>query len=322
MGREMGGSEEKRGILTTRKSVAKLAIGAISSLIVMKAVASILTGSIAIRADAIHSAIDLVGVVIGYIGIKISGKPPDERHPFGHGKAENIAGVIIAGLIFVAAGTISYQAVKRIIAGAPLELITVGIYVTAAAIAINAIVSWKVLRVARATDSIALEATGRDLLADVWSSCAVLVGLILVRLTRLSILDPIVALSVAGLITRTAYLTMKKSFGGLIDVRLPEAEEEVIRSCIMEPRYNDQIAGFHELRTRKAGSQRYIDLHLVVNRTLSLERAHEICDQIEAEIANKLRDTSVTIHPEPCDDRCEQCPGVCSRGKDNSRLTE
>jgi cation diffusion facilitator family transporter len=299
-------------MLATKESVAKLAILAVSLLILMKVAASIVTGSIAIRADAVHSAIDLFGVIIGYIGIRIASKPPDERHPFGHGKAENIASVVIAGLIFIAAGTIVYQAITRLITGGAVELVTIGIYVTAAAIAINLAVSWYSLRVARATDSLALEATARDLLADVLSSGAVLVGLILVRLTGITILDPIVALLVAAIIARTAFLTMKKSFGGLMDIKLPQAEEDEIIAAIKK--HSDQIAGFHKVRTRKAGNQRYIDFHLVVSKHISVEQAHQLCDQLEREIENRLSDTSVTIHVEPCDGKCEQCstsPDLC-----------
>ncbi len=296
----------------TKTGAAKLAISAVSFLIVMKVVASIVTGSIAIRADAIHSAIDLFGVVVGYIGIRISGKPPDEQHAFGHGKAENIAGVVIAGLIFIAAGTIVYQAITRLITEGALELVTIGIYVTAAAIVINLAASWYTLRVARSTDSLALEATARDLLADVLSSGAVLVGLILVRLTGIAILDPIVALLVAIIIARTAFLTMKKSFGGLMDIKLPQAEEDEIIACLKK--HGGPLVGFHKIRTRKAGSQRYIDFHLVVPKDVSVEEAHRICDELEQDIETRLSYTSVTIHVEPCDGKCQQCaisPDLC-----------
>ena len=272
-----------------------------------------MTGSIGIRADALHSIIDLSGAVIGYIGIRIAGKPPDERHAFGHGKAENVAGVVIAGLIFVAAGTIVYEAIKRLIAGGTVELVTLGIYITAAAIVINMTVSWYALRVARSTDSIALEATARDMFADVLSSCAVLAGLILVGLTGLNILDPIVALLVAILITRTAYLTMKKSFSGLMDARLPKAEEAEIKSCLRE--HAGQLVGFHELRTRKAGNQRYIDLHLVMPKTTSVKEAHRVCDHLEQDIKNRLPNISITIHVEPCTIECDQCSVACSLRK-------
>ena len=299
-------------MLATKESAAKLAIVAVSLLIAIKIAASIVTGSIAIRADAVHSVIDLFGVIIGYTAIRIASRPPDESHPYGHGKAENIAGVVIAAMIFVAAIIIAYQAVTRLIAGGEVELVTLGIYVTAAAIAINLLVSWYSLRVARATESIALEATARDLFADVLSSAAVLVGLILVQFTGIAILDSIVALLVSVLIGRTAFLTMRKSFGGLMDVKLPQVEEDEIVACLSE--HTDLIASFHRIRTRKAGSQRQIDFHMVVSRYISVEQAHRLCDELEEEIEKKLSDTSVTIHVEPCDGNCEQCstsPDLC-----------
>jgi len=299
-------------MLATKEGAAKLAIFAVSVLIAIKVAASIVTGSIAIRADAVHSVIDLFGVIIGYTGIKIASRPPDERHPYGHGKAENIAGVVIAAMIFVGAIIIAYQAVTRLIDGGEVELVPLGIYVTAAAIVINLLVSWYSLRIARATESIALEATARDLFADVLSSAAVLVGLILVQFTGIAILDSIVALLVSVLIGRTAFLTMRKAFGGLMDIKLPQAEEDEIVAIIKK--HGDLIAGFHRVRTRKAGSQRQIDFHLVVSRQLSVERAHRLCDQLEEDIEKQLSDTSITIHVEPCDGNCEQCstsPDLC-----------
>jgi len=299
-------------MLATKEGAARLAIIAVSLLIAMKVAASIITGSIAIRADAVHSVIDLFGVIIGYTAIRIASRPPDESHPYGHGKAENIAGVVIAAMIFIAAGIIAYQAITRLITGGEVELVPLGIYVTAAAVVINLLVSWYTLRIARATDSLALEATARDLLADVLSSVAVLVGLILVQFTGIKILDSIVALLVAVLIGRTALSTMRKSFGGLMDIKLPQAEEDKIVACLSE--HTDLIASFHRVRTRKAGSQRQIDFHMVVSRHISVERAHQLCDQLEEDIEKRLSDTSVTIHVEPCDGNCEECstsPDLC-----------
>jgi cation diffusion facilitator family transporter len=301
-------------MLATKENAAKLSILAVSFLIAMKIVASIVTGSISIRADAIHSAIDLVGAIVGFIGIRVADRPPDRQHPFGHGKAENVAGVVIAAMIFIAGGIIAYQAVSRLISGAAIEMVTVGIYVTAVAIAINLAISWYAMRIARRTDSLALEATARDLLADVLSSAAVLVGLILVRITGITLLDPIVALLVAALIFRTAFLTMRNSFGGLLDTRLPRAEERKIIACLAK--HSGQLVGFHKIRTRKAGSQRYIDFHLVVSKDISVEKAHQLCDELEKEIEASLTSASVTIHIEPCDGNCQQCsltPDICQR---------
>lgn len=311
MAREVGEPKKKRGILATSEGVARLSIITISSLIAMKIVASIITGSISIRADAFHSVIDLSGAIIGFTGIRIASKPPDAQHPFGHGKAEDIAGAVISGLIFVAAGTIIYQAVQRLMAGGALQLVTIGIYVTAAAIVINIVIARLVLRLSRANDSIALEATARHMMADVYSSCAVLVGLVLVKLTGLTMLDSVVALAVAGLIVRTASLTMKKSVDKLMDTKLPDAEEETIKSCIMELKHCGQIVDFHAFRTRKAGSQRYIDLHLIMPKNATVDETHQLCDRLEHDIERKLQRVNVTIHIEPCSGNCDQCSISC-----------
>jgi len=299
--------------LATKENAAKLSIAAVSLLILIKVVASIITGSISIRSDAYHSALDLAGAVIAFIGVKIAKRPADEEHPYGHSKAENIASVVVAGLIFVAAGTIFYEAVRRLITGATLEMIGVGIYVTVAAIVINVIVAWYLLRVSRDTDSLALGAQARHLFADVLSSVAVLVGLIAVRVTGLYILDPIVAMAVALLILKVGYDTVRKSFGGLMDVRLPKEEEAKIMSCINE--HSEQLVGFHALRTHQAGSWRYVDLHLVMPKNASVEEAHRMCDNLEQDIANRLQNTNVIIHVEPCDEKCNRCPIPTERCK-------
>ena len=299
--------------LANKENAAKLSIAAVTLLILIKVFASIVTGSISIRADAYHSALDLAGAVIAFIALRIAKRPADEEHPYGHSKAENIASVVVAGLIFVAAGTIFYEAVRRLITGATLEMIGVGIYVTAAAIVINVIIAWYLSKVSRDTDSLALGAQARHLFSDVLSSVAVLVGLIAVRLTGLNILDPIVAMAVALLILKVGYDIMKKSIGGLMDARLPKAEEAEIMSCINE--HGGQLVGFHELRTRKAGNWRYIDLHLVMPKNASVEEAHSMCDHLEQAIANRLQNTNVVIHVEPCDDRCDYCPIPTERCK-------
>jgi len=306
-----GHSSKKQGFFSTKEGTAKLSIGVISLLIAIEVFASVITGSIGIRADAIHSVIDLFGAIIGYIGIRIADRPPDKRHAFGHGKVENIAGVTIGFIILFAAGIIAYQAVQRLISGETIDLLTIGIILTASVIVINGAISWHAFKIAKATDSMALEATARDMAADALSSIAVLIGLVLVWLTGLSILDPVVALLMAIVIARTAFHTLLKSLGGLMDARLPENEEEAITQCIKE--YSTRVVGFHQLRTRKAGSQRHIDLHLIVPREASVDEAHEICDRLEENIERKLLCVDVTIHIEPCTDGdCDLCLVVCT----------
>ncbi|UCC16981.1 MAG: cation transporter [Dehalococcoidales bacterium] len=308
MKQQTGTSGNTRGRYN-KQNIAKISIIAIGSLIIIKIIASFITGSVGIRADAIHSIIDLSGAMVGFIAIRFAQKPSDEDHAYGHGKAENIAGMVIAAIIFLAGGMIIYEAVTRLITGAEIEMVTVGIVVTSVAIVINLAVSRYVMRIARLTDSVALEATARDMLADVFSSVAVLLGLILVGITGVALLDTIVALIVALLIIRAAFITMKKSLGGLIDASLPAEEQGIIHDCISE--YSASLVEVHNLRTRKSGAERFIDFHLVVPRTMQIEEAHSLCDHIQEKIENSLPMTNVTIHTEPCVEECEECALIC-----------
>jgi cation diffusion facilitator family transporter len=147
----------------------------------------------------------------------------------------------------------------------------------------------------------------------VYSALAVLVGLVAVRLTNLSYIDSIVAIGVAGYIIQLGYKTISKPLSGLVDARLSPEQETVIEGCLEG--YAGRVAGFHKLRTRRSGSHHYVDLHLVFDRKIGLERAHKICDQIEADIKNRLPGSSIVIHAEPCDEQCEQCPAVCASRK-------
>ncbi len=297
----------------TKTSAAGLSIISNSLLILLKLVAGLLSGSISIIAEAIHSSIDLVAAVIAFISLRIAGRPADVEHPFGHGKVENISGTVEAVLIFVAAAFIIYEAIQKIITRAAIEYLGIGIAVMAVSVVVNIFVSRYLLRIARKTDSIALEADARHLTADVYTSLGVLIGLFIVWVTGLNILDPIVALGVALFILRTAYNVTRRAFPPLIDVKLPEAEEALIASSIRE--HFGELLGFHELRTRKAGSERYIDLHLVMAKDASLEETHKLCDHLEEDIKSKLANASVTIHVEPCEMECKECPAPCPQAK-------
>jgi cation diffusion facilitator family transporter len=296
-------------VFSTQSGAAKLMLIVVIGLIVLKVVVAIITGSISILAQAVDSGLDLFAVGVTFIAIRAATKPADREHPFGHGKAENIAAIVQAILIVIVGGLIIYSAVHRIIVGATVELPEAGIGVMLVSMIASIFLSRHLLKVSRATDSVALEANAHNIAADVYSTAAVLVGLAVVRLTGLNILDPIIAMAVALLILKTGYNVLRKSFGGLIDVKLPEAEESVIRLCILE--HSGKVVAFHELRTRKAGSQRYIDLHLVMPRNANVEEAHQMCDHLEQDIENRLSRTNVTIHVEPCTIECEQCSVIC-----------
>ncbi|MDD4635932.1 MAG: cation diffusion facilitator family transporter [Dehalococcoidales bacterium] len=287
---------EKPSFFRSKEGGSIVAIAATATLIVMKIVGSLVTGSIGLRADAIHSIIDLSGAAIGLAGIKIAAKPADKGHAFGHGKAENLAGAIIGVFIFLAACFIAYEAIVRLVSAAQIQMVTAGIYITIGAILINLVVALYVLRIARDTDSAALEATSHDLLADSLSSLGVLVGLGIVAVTDNYIFDVIVALAVSLLIFRTSVITISKSISNLMDRRLPPHEEEMIKKSLENC---GDVISFHALRTRKAGSERHIDVHVEVPPEYTVSRAHEICNQLEVQIEDHLPNSHVTIHVEP-----------------------
>lgn len=301
-------------MFSSPSGAAKISLVVVTGLIGLKVVVAVITGSLSIFAQAADSLLDLFAVIITFLAVVMAARPADEEHPFGHGKVENIAAVVQAVLIFTAGGLIIYSAVRRIIVGATVELAEAGIGVMVVSIIASIFLSRHLLKVARATDSISLEANARNIATDVYSAVGVLVGLVVIRFTGLNIIDPIVALVVALLILKVGYEVMRRSFGGLIDVRLPEVEESVIRSCIME--HDGELVGFHELRTRKSGSQRYIDLHLVMPKHVSVEEAHRVCDEVEQGIKKRLLGSSVIIHVEPCSEECDQCPIPTDRCKE------
>ena len=289
-----------------KSGAARLSFAVVIGLILLKVVVGAITGSLGILAQAIDSFLDLFAITVTFLAIRIATRPADKEHPFGHGKAENIAAIIQAVLIFIAGGSIIYSAVRRVQTHAVLEMTEAGIGVMAVSIIASIFLSRHLFRAARKEDSAALEANARNIAADVYSAAGVMVGLIIIRFTSLAIIDPIIALLVSLVIFKSGYDVMKKSFGGLIDVKLPEAEENIIKAAITE--HIGELVDFHALRTRKAGRQRYIDLHLVMPKNISIEKAHQMCDHLERDIKSKLQHASVIIHVEPCDEKCERCP--------------
>jgi len=297
-------------VFTGRSGAARLSILVVVSLIVLKVVVGIITGSLSVLAQAIDSFLDLFAITITFLAIRVAARPPDEDHPFGHGKAENVAAIIQAALIFLAGGSIIYAAVRRLQTETTLELTEAGIGVMAVSIVASIFLSRYLLRIARREDSLALEANAHNIAADVYSAAAVFIGLLLVRFTDITIIDPILAGLVALYIFKVAFDVLRKSFGGLLDVKLPESEEMDIRNAITE-HLDVEVVSFHKLRTRKAGNQRHIDLHLVMPKHFSIEKAHDMCEHLEKDIESRWPYTEVVIHVEPCDDNCEACNLNC-----------
>ena len=292
-------------MFSTERGAANLLIGVVISLILLKVITGWISGSISVFAQAADSFLDLFAGVVTFFAVRIATRPADEEHPFGHGKVEDMAGMVQGVLLFIAAGLIIYSSVGRIINKTPIELAEAGMVAMAVSMVASVLLSRHLLKVSRATGSVVLEANARNITGDIYSTAAVLVGLIVVRLTGLSILDPIIAIGIAIYIAKIAYDAINKPLLGLVDASLPRSEQAVIKSCLAEQ--GNQIVGFHELRTRRSGNQRHIDLHLVMAKGISLERAHQVCDLLEVDIRLKLPRTNVTIHVEPCDGKCKEC---------------
>lgn len=305
------------GLPSTKLGAVKLFLGAVIGLILLKAVVGWLTGSISVIAQAADSLLDLISGIAAYSAIRIATTPADEEHPYGHGKAEDLGGLAQGLLIFSASALIIYSSARRIMEGSRVEFALAGSGVMLVSIVVSIVLSRYIRKVARATASITLEANARNIAADVYSALAVLVGLLIVFLTGISFIDSIVAIGVALYILRIAYITIAESLSGLIDTRLDIAQEAVIKAILKE--HGQQVVSFHKLRTRRVGRQPYIDLHMVVAKDISVERAHEISEHIEEEIRNRLPDASVITHIEPCNDDCEGCAIVCSIRRTNSQ---
>ena len=288
------------------RGAARLSVIVVVTLIIIKVVVSVLTESLSVLAQAVDSFLDLFAVLITAVAIRIAAQPADAEHPFGHGKAENIAAVIQAVLIWVAGGSIIYTAVQRIRTDTALEMTEAGIAVMAVSVIASIFLSRHLHKVARQEDSLSLSANADNISADVYSSGAVLAGLVIVRFTGLTIIDSILAILVALFILKVGLDVLRNSYGGLVDVKLPEDEENAIKAAINE-HTGVEVVGFHNLRTRKAGSHRYVDVHLVMPKSTSLDVAHAMCDHLEKDIRERLKKADVTIHVEPCDENCPEC---------------
>jgi cation diffusion facilitator family transporter len=283
-----------------RAPVALLSIVSNTGLILLKLVAGAVTGSVAILTEAIHSAIDLIASIVAYFSVRQAETPADASHRYGHEKFENVAAGVEGMLIVVGAGIIVYTAVHSLVVGPELESLGFGIAVVAFAVVVNLIVSTILFRRARATQSPALEGDAAHLRADAWTSLGVLIGLALVQWTDATWLDPAVALAIAAAIVVTGLRVTARAWRVLVDEALPEDEVEAIRGAIEE--FADRgVVGYHQLRTRRAGAVRYVDLHVQFRAGMSLESAHATAHELQAEIAKRLGDADVLIHLEPED---------------------
>ena len=261
----------------------------------MKLIVGIMSGSVSIISEAIHSSMDLIAAIIAFFSVKVSDDPPDSRHPYGHGKVENVSGVIEALLIFVAAGWIITEAVKKLLGETgELESIWLGVVVMLVSAGVNTIVSRRLYKVAEETHSVALEADALHLKTDVYTSAGVAAGLLLILLTGIKWFDPVIAILVALFIIRESIILLKNAFWPLIDSAWSDIEIKEL-----ETRLKNLKVNYHDLRTRKAGSYRFIDIHVGIPENQSVGNAHQYCDMIEDELRRVYDNLTMTIHVEP-----------------------
>lgn len=280
-----------------KKFAAKLSITSNGLIILFKLIAGIVSGSISIISEAIHSMSDFLASVLTYFAVIRSSEPADKEHPFGHGRYEDVAGFIEGLLIILASFYIIFEASKKIFSGNHLGFnSTLGIVVMGVTIVANLIVSNYLSSIAKQTDSTALNADAQHLSTDVYSSLGVFAGLVLIKLTGITLLDPIIAIFVALIILKAGFSITKETLNNLVDGTLPESELKVVEDILNKC---EEINGYKNIKSRKSGPNRDIYLTVLCDENMSLKKCHAICDTIEEKIKTSLPCTQVTTHCEP-----------------------
>ena len=313
--------------ITRRKSnAALLAICCNIILVSIKLVVGLLGGAISIVAEAAHSFVDLLAAFMAYLAVRKSGNPPDNVHNYGHGKVENLSGAVESVLIVLVAIWIVYEAVHKLLTGGTPDYLLYGMICMVISVSSNIFVSRHLYRVAKETQSPALKADALHNEADIWTSGGVLVGLVLIKVTGWNILDPIIAIAMALIIFREGLKLTKANISDLIDANIPE-DEAAIKALIVR---HKEVISVHNIRTRRSGGSKLIDMHMVFDGSITLSAAHELCHHIEGDIKDEIDAYDVVIHCEPCDenDDCHRiaegkCDGTfCRNGKSQPEITK
>lgn len=282
-----------------KAKAARLSVFSNGFLVIMNLIVGIISGSVSIISEAIHTLIDMLAAIMAFFSVKIADSPPDEGHPYGHGKFENISGVVEALLIFVASGGIIWHAIDQLTSNTKIDHtgLTLGFTVMIISAVIDLLVSRHLYRVAKETDSIALKADALHLSVHVYTSLGVGISLAVIYFTGWDFLDPVAAIVVAAFILKEAFEILVEAFKPLTDNALPKEEIDIIRKTLGN--YTTTKFDYHMLRTRKAGSNRELDFHLEVPGNMTVRQSHDLCDQIESELKEKLPNLEITIHVEP-----------------------
>ncbi|MBK8979194.1 MAG: cation transporter [Planctomycetes bacterium] len=283
------------GRRASRAAWTSLAVGA--AVLGLKFLSWHLTGSVALYSDALESIVNVAAASFALFAVRVAARPADEEHPFGHSKAEYFSAVVEGALILVAAISIVASALGRLLHPGPLESVGLGALVAIVASAVNGLLAAWLVRVGRELRSPAIEADGLHVYTDVATSIGVLAGIGIATATGWWILDPLLAIGVALNIVRVGWRLVRESVGGLMDEALPPAEKERIRA-ILQPRLQS-AQQVHQLLTRRAGHRTFVQFHLVVPATMTVQDAHEICEDLERALATELGEVQVSIHVEP-----------------------
>lgn len=280
-----------------KKFAAGISITSNAFIIITKLIAGVISGSISIISEAIHSFSDFLASVLTFFAVTRSAEPADKEHPFGHGKYEDMSGFIEGGLIIFAGFYIIYEAISKLVFGYHVKAEPMlGIYVMAFAVIANLLVSRYLFVVAKKSDSVSLYADAQHLSTDIFSSLGVLLGLLLIKITGLTILDPIIAIVVAIVILKAGFSIAKDTLNNLLDGSIPYCDIQTIEKIVNG---NIVIKGYKNIKGRKAGQQKEIEMTLLFNPDMKLSCCHSICDQIECEIKQNLGNVSTIIHAEP-----------------------
>lgn len=277
-----------------------LSVAAAVATILLKTLAWRLTGSVGLLSDAMESGVNLVAAIGAFWALTLAAKPADRKHHYGHFKAEYFSSGLESVLIVVAAVAIIVAAVERLQQPQPLEQLGIGLAISLLATVLNGLVAWVLLRAAKRFHSITLRADAHHLLTDVWTSLGIVVGIGLVKATGLMILDPLIAIAVALNIVVTGWKLFHETASGLLDRSLPDDEQQRLEALLAE--FESEEIRFHALRTRVAGSRRFVTFHVLVPGHWSVRRGHELCEQLEHRVATTLTRTDVVTHLEPIED--------------------
>jgi cation diffusion facilitator family transporter len=303
-------------LLKTPAHFALVSVAASLVTMSLKFAAFWMTGSVSIFSDAAESVINLVTGLIAFFTLLAAARPADKRHTYGHDKIEYFASGVEGALILVAAAAIFFTSIRQLLSPEPLESLGLGIVILVLATTINFGAARLLLHGARKHDSITLEADAKHLMADVWTSLAVVagVGIILAAPREWLFLDPLIAMAVAVNILRAGVDLLRRSWQGLMDQTLPPEELSIVQDAVLS---QTSKALFHGLRSRKSGSKRFMDMHLLLPGSYTIQEAHDLCDRIERQVEGSLDNSSLTIHVEPLEDD-SSWDGHCVGGMANN----